>query len=99
MSRETERNEQMRFGSGGASIAGVFGGVAMATGVPWVLLAFGQALGTTMQQVLVATAVVVGGLMGLCAAFFGLVMPNQINHQPEPPRPERAEAKAQEERR
>jgi hypothetical protein len=70
--------EDVRFNATGASIMGAICGVALATGVPWVLLSFGTALDHTVMTVLVIFGVVVGGLMALASAFFGVVMPTQV---------------------
>lgn len=77
-------SEQIRFDSAGASIMGTIGGVGLATGVPWVLLHFGQALSQTVLTSLVIFGVVIGGLMATASAFFGVVIPSQIHGQGHP---------------
>lgn len=77
--REDHEGE-VSFGSGGHTGAiGVLGGVAIAIGVPWVLLSQGQALGSNALLALVVTAVVCGAAVSLVSAFFGLVMPNRVH--------------------
>jgi hypothetical protein len=74
-----KHDEGMRFGGGGVtSVAGVLGGVAFAIGVPYIVLNFGQVLSPAMVTGVVIGALVIGGLVCLVSAFFGLVMPTHI---------------------
>lgn len=71
------------FGGGGVEFhkqwflpaTGVIGGVAIALGVPWIVLVHGSQLNTAAQIVLIFLAVIGGGLITLASAFFGLVLP------------------------
>jgi hypothetical protein len=60
------------------AIAAVFAGVAIAIGVPAVVLGLGQTLSAQMQLCLCALAVYMGGLTALTAAFFGTTMPSSV---------------------
>jgi len=74
-----KNDEGMRFGGGGVtSVAGVIGGVALAIGVPYTILNFGQVLAPSMVTGIVIGSIVIGGLICLVSAFFGLVMPTHI---------------------
>ena len=77
---QQEQEQPVRFALDRAaiSVSGVFGGVLMAMGVPWIVLAFGQTLGHGVLTTLCILAIVLGGTVSLTAAFFGLVMPSQI---------------------
>jgi hypothetical protein len=79
---EKGQQEVVRFSTTGAAVAGALAGVAIAIGVPWVILAFGQVLGAHTQLILVWVGVIMGGLISLTSAFFGLVMPSQVGHNP-----------------
>jgi len=79
MLKENENEEKkISFGNGIAAAAGVMGGILFATGVPYVILVYGQILGDIMIRVIVAGAVIGGGVIILTSAFFGLVMPNNL---------------------
>ena len=68
------------FGGGSAiAVTGIIGGVVLALGFPTVVLVFGQSLGPTLLVVFVLSGLVMGGLVALTAAFFGLVIPRQVN--------------------
>ena len=72
----------VKFGGGGiASVAGVFGGVAIAALVPLVLLVYGQILGQGIQVMLVIISVIGGIVISLTATFFGMVMPSSVHEQ------------------
>ena len=69
----------VQFGAGGnIALGGIIGGVALALGFSWILLAYGQVLGTTVVTILLAGALVVGGGVAVISAFFGLVMPRVV---------------------
>jgi hypothetical protein len=83
MSEELREKENIKanvvFGSGSEiAVTGIIGGVVLALGFPWIVLAYGQALGPTLIVVFVLTGLILGGLVALTAAFFGLVMPRQV---------------------
>ena len=77
MENQTNANE-VKFSGGAASVAGVFGGVAIAIGVLWAVLPYAQALGDTILTIVVLTGVIGGVLISLTSAFFGLVMPHSV---------------------
>ena len=84
MSEESKQPDKVHanvsFGGGSAiAVTGIIGGVALALGFPAVVLAFGQSLGTTLLVIFVLSGLVMGGVVALTAAFFGLVMPRQVN--------------------
>jgi len=77
------RNQNVQFANNpGASFAGTIGGSIIAVGVPWVVLVYGQSLGHTVQTWTVIGSIILGGFIILISAFFGLVMPSQVNQQP-----------------
>jgi len=83
MNEEMKNNDKahanVSFGNGSTiAVTGIIGGVALALGFPLVVLAFGQSLGSTLLVVFVISGLVVGGLIALTSAFFGLVMPRQV---------------------
>ena len=80
---ETTGREAVSFGRGGSIAAvGALSGVAIALGGPWVLLAYGQVLGTPILTGLIIGALAMGGLISLVSAFFGLVIPRHVGHGP-----------------
>jgi hypothetical protein len=66
-------------GSGPVAVAGTLSGVAIALGGTWMVLAYGQGLGTGLLCTLVIVALVMGAGVSLVAAFFGLVMPRHMH--------------------
>ncbi len=83
MNDETKNTDKahanVSFGGGSAiAVTGIIGGVVLALGFPLVVLAFGQSLGSTLLVVFVISGLVVGGLIALTSAFFGLVMPREV---------------------
>jgi hypothetical protein len=61
------------------AMTGIAGGVVLALGIPWIVLAYGQALGVTLTVIFVLSGLILGGLVTLTSAFFGLVMPKQVD--------------------
>jgi apolipoprotein N-acyltransferase len=83
MSEERKHTEKIHadvmFGRGDLiGVAGIVGGVALALGFSWIVLAHGQTLGTTLAVIFVLAGLFMGGLVALVSAFFGLVMPRQV---------------------
>lgn len=60
------------------ALAGILGGVAIAVGVPWVTLVYGQGLWQVVKLVLILLALVAGGGVALTSAFFGIVIPAKV---------------------
>ncbi len=75
------KNNNVSFGNKSASVSGVLGGVAVALGVPWIILNYGQVLAQNVQTWLVIGSVALGGFIVLVSAFFGLVLPTQVNEE------------------
>ncbi len=71
--------QNVEFSAGAAvGVTGILGGVALALGLPWILLSHAQALDPKVTVILTVTALIVGGLVALTSAFFGLVMPRHV---------------------
>ncbi len=60
------------------ALGGIVGGVLIALGLPWLLLAYGQSLGTVVVTILLFGALFTGGLVAVVSTFFGLVMPKVV---------------------
>ncbi len=83
MNEEFKNQEKVHanvsFGGGNMiAVTGIIGGVVLALGFPWIVLAYGQALGATLLVIFVLSGLGLGGLVALTSAFFGLVMPRQV---------------------
>ena len=77
---EQKVHANVLFRAGGAvAVTGILGGVLIALGFSWIVLAYGQALGPTLITLFVLGGLLIGGLVALVAAFFGLVIPQQVN--------------------
>jgi hypothetical protein len=61
------------------AMTGIIGGVVLALGLPWIVLVYGQSLGTVLMVIFVLCGLGFGGLVALVSAFFGLVMPRQVD--------------------
>jgi hypothetical protein len=72
-------NGDVHFGGGYAiAVTGIVAGLSIVLGFSWILLAYGQVLGTTVITVLLAGSLIVGGGVAVVSAFFGLVMPRLV---------------------
>lgn len=60
------------------SVAGIIGGTVLAICIPWIVLTHGDVLGQKVNTILVIGSILIGGLVMLTSAFFGLVMPNKV---------------------
>ena len=83
MSDEKKEPEKVQanvvFGGGSLiAVTGILGGVGLAIGFPWIVLAYGQALGPKLLVIFVLAGLLMGGLVALTAAFFGLVIPREV---------------------
>jgi hypothetical protein len=78
--REPEKvHANVVFGGGNlVAVTGIIGGVVLALGFPWIVLAYGQALGPTLLVVFIISGLSAGGLVALVSAFFGLVIPREV---------------------
>lgn len=65
--------------TGVVSVAGIIGGVLLSIGIPWVILNYGQVLGPRVETTIVILAICLGCLIALTSAFFGLVMPSNVD--------------------
>ncbi|MBI3830460.1 MAG: hypothetical protein HY291_13150 [Planctomycetes bacterium] len=74
--------ESIRFGGGRLALIGVFAGVAIALGLPWLVLVYGQHLGATVLTIIIIASLLMGGLIALVAAFFGAVIPTVVESKP-----------------
>ena len=61
------------------AVLGIFGGVALAVGLPALVLIHGQALGPTVQVIIILAALAMGGTAVLTASFFGLIIPSRVD--------------------
>ena len=69
----------VEFGEGSAiAVAGIAGGVILALGFSWIVLAFGQSLGATLTVIFVSLGLLLGTTVALASAVLGLVIPRQV---------------------
>ena len=61
------------------AMTGILGGVALALGFAWIVMAYGQTLGPTHQVLFLLAGLFMGGLVALTSAFFGLVIPRKVD--------------------
>ena len=83
MNEEQKKPEKIHanvlFGEGTLiAVTGVIGGVVLALGFSWIVMAHGQALGTTLIVIFVLAGLVFGGTVAVASAVLGLVMPRQV---------------------
>ena len=71
-------DEFVRFQKGVVAVVGIVGAIAIAVGVPLIVLLLGQNLGVAVQTTIIIIAVVGGGLLGGISAFFGIVIPSAV---------------------
>lgn len=71
-------NGMLNFAGVKGAFAGVMGGVAIAVGVPFVILKYGAHLHPAVQTTVIIIALLGGGILALVAAFFGIVIPSSI---------------------
>ncbi len=62
----------------GMSMAGVFGGVAIALGLPAIMVTWGAHLPVQLVGAVIVMALLMGGVCVLVSAFFSSVMPEQV---------------------
>jgi len=76
---EQKNTASVSFGSKGiVPASGAVVGAAIAIGVPWVVLANGQILGSETITRVILTAVFGGCIISLVSVFFGLVIPSSV---------------------
>jgi len=83
MNEEAKQPEKVHadvsFAAGSAiAVTGIIGGVGLALGLTWLVLAYGQTLGPTLVVIFILVGLVLGGVVALVSAFFGLIMPRQV---------------------
>ena len=71
-------HETVRFGGRWIGVAGVLSGLAIALGLPAIVLIYGQSLGHTVLTIVVILSLIIGGGVALVAAFFSLVIPSVV---------------------
>lgn len=78
--KETGRaHASVVFGGGSViAVAGVIGGILLALGFPWIVLAYGQALGSTLMVIFVVLGLLLGAVVALASAVLGLVIPREV---------------------
>lgn len=69
--------EKVKFG-GGMAMAGVFGGVAIAVGLPAVLVLWGRHLPATLVGGIIIIALTLGSIAVIVSGFFASVMPKEV---------------------
>jgi hypothetical protein len=82
----------------GISLVGVMGGVIIAVGLPYVVLAYGGDLSSGAKVALIILGILTGGLIALASAVVGIAMPKAVRGaaihlpvgccEPEPTKPE-----------
>ncbi len=57
---------------------GVLGGVAIALGVPWLILAYGASFSERARLAIIILALLVGGLLAVASAVVGITIPTTV---------------------
>jgi hypothetical protein len=70
---------EVRFGGKIAAAIGAAGGVAVAAGLPTVILIYGTNLGVPAQVTLIILAVLMGGVITAVSAVLGIVIPTSAS--------------------
>jgi len=65
----------VRFGGKMAAVIGTLGGVAVAAGLPAVILVYGANLGVTAQVTIIILALLLGATITAASAVLGIVIP------------------------
>jgi hypothetical protein len=83
MNEETKNPQKIHanvlFGEGTLiAVTGIVGGVTLALGFPWVIMAHGQALSPTLVVIFVLAGLLIGGTVAAASAVLGLVMPREV---------------------
>ena len=60
------------------AVVGVLGGVAIALGLPYIVIVYGQSMGAVAQVLLTILALLTGGIIAGLSAFFGTVIPHSV---------------------
>jgi hypothetical protein len=80
MKEEQKVQANVMFRAGGdVAMVGILSGACIALGFPWIVMAYGQSMGSTLLTIFVLSGLLMGGLVALVATFFGLVIPQQVN--------------------
>jgi len=75
---ETEVSFGNGLSNGIVAAAGALSGLGIAVGVPAVMLPFASVMGQGVVTGIIITAVVLGAMVCLVSAFFGLIMPRRV---------------------
>jgi len=77
--------------SRGMGPLGVAGGVAIAIGVPYVVVAYGAHLADWVHLVAIILSLLCGGTVALASALFGIAIPKTVQETKDESEPEAAE--------
>ena len=69
--------DEVRFGKGLAWF-GAVAGLAIAVGLPALLLIYGQSLGAVATTIVIVMALIAGGTLAAVSVFFGTVIPSGV---------------------
>jgi hypothetical protein len=83
MSEELKNSQKIHanvsFGEGNfIAVTGIIGGVVLALGFSWIVLAHGQGMNTTLLVIFVLAGLLIGGTVAAASAVLGLVMPREV---------------------
>jgi hypothetical protein len=70
---------EVRFGGKMTALIGVLGGVAVAAGVPAVVLIYGQSMGWGAQLTVIILALLLGAPISAISAILGIVIPSSAS--------------------
>ena len=68
----------VKFAGVKGAFIGVLGGVAIAVGMPFVILKYGAHLHAAVQTTVIIIALLGGGVMAFVSGFFGVILPTNI---------------------
>ncbi len=78
---------KVTFGGGSVALFGLLAGVLIAVGVSAFALLTPQDIGAATRSVLTIAALITGGVVAFVAAFFGAVMPKEVEDDDEDEKP------------
>ena len=70
---------EVRFGGKMTALIGALGGVAVAAGLPTVILLYGTNLGVVAQVIVIILALLIGGAITAVSAVLGIVIPSSAS--------------------
>jgi len=77
MPGKSER-EEVTFGGGWVIGVGLLASVAIAFGLPAIVVVYGQSMGAIAQTIIILCALLAGGVIGAISTFFGIVIPKKV---------------------